>query len=155
MPRCVSCSWLTKTQHCSIAVGWLETSWWRPSLRWPAWESFLGSFCLWAPSWVPIPAVSDLNCSWKPSLWSSCCCLQIDLPSPSASQGKKPWYDPGMGVLELCPYPSVKYVMLFAFFALLFEFFCLGREGEGERQGMQELFLCPPCSRLVYKDAPP
>lgn len=84
-----------------------------PSLRCPVWDSFLGRVCLWAQSWVFTRVASGLNCSWKPSFWSTIAvcqflCHHLQLPS----QGER--YDPVRGVREHGPCHS-KAIMPFAF----------------------------------------
>lgn len=100
--------------HGSTALGWWEPGCWRGSLRCPVWDSFLGSVCLWAQSWVFTPAASGLNCSWKPSFWSTVAvcqfiCHHLQLLSLEEH------YNPVIGVQEHGPCHS-KSVMLFAFF---------------------------------------
>lgn len=111
---------------CNTGAVWWATGWWRAIPRQPAWEGCPGTVCLGAWSWVHVPAVQGLqapNCSWKPSLWCSCCCLRTYLWSPSPFQGKDLCYDLRTWVLELYHCHSVEYVMLSAFFGLLLEFF--------------------------------
>lgn len=108
-----------KCQVCFLArtdenVAWQCCPWLMgPSLRCPVWDSFLGRVCLWAQSWMFTRVASGLNCSWKPSFWSTIAvcqfiCHHLQLPS----QGER--YDPVRGVWEHGPCHS-KAIMPFAF----------------------------------------